>query len=81
MLLWWSIALCAIFLIGVTKSGFGSGVGLMIVPMMAISRLNPCPFKTHRVTLGHSALAHDDSLELSAPLRIPYQREGADFFC
>jgi len=40
MLLWWSIALCAIFLIGVTKSGFGSGVGLMIVPMMAIAATN-----------------------------------------
>jgi uncharacterized membrane protein YfcA len=34
---WWSVAFVAIFLIGVTKSGFGSGVGLMIVPMMAIA--------------------------------------------
>src|SRR3954467_9162049 len=40
MSVWWSIALCAIFLIGVTKSGFGSGVGLMIVPMMAIAATN-----------------------------------------
>jgi len=30
---WWSIILLAIFLIGLTKSGFGAGVGLMIVPM------------------------------------------------
>ncbi len=34
---WWSVALLAIFLIGVTKSGFGSGVGLIIVPMMTLS--------------------------------------------
>lgn len=32
---WWTVVLLAIFLIGVTKSGFGSGVGLMIVPMTA----------------------------------------------
>lgn len=34
---WWSLALAAIFMIGVTKSGFGSGVGLMIVPMTALA--------------------------------------------
>jgi uncharacterized membrane protein YfcA len=34
---WWGVAWLAIFLIGLTKSGFGSGVGLMIVPMMAIA--------------------------------------------
>jgi len=33
----WAVVFFAIFLIGVTKSGFGSGVGLMIVPMTAIS--------------------------------------------
>ena len=33
----WSIVFLAVFLIGVTKSGFGSGVGLMIVPMTAIA--------------------------------------------
>jgi uncharacterized membrane protein YfcA len=36
-MLWWSIVFLAVFLIGVTKSGFGSGVGLMIVPMTAIA--------------------------------------------
>ncbi|HEY7089077.1 MAG TPA: 3-ketoacyl-ACP reductase [Tepidisphaeraceae bacterium] len=34
---WWVLAGSAIFLIGLTKSGFGSGVGLMVVPMMAIA--------------------------------------------
>ena len=34
---WWAIALAAIFLIGMTKSGFGSGVGLMVVPMMTLA--------------------------------------------
>src|SRR3954470_17305786 len=33
MMLWWSIVILAIFLIGLTKSGFGSGAGLMIAPM------------------------------------------------
>jgi uncharacterized membrane protein YfcA len=34
---WWLLAGAAIAFIGVTKSGFGSGVGLMIVPVMAIA--------------------------------------------
>jgi uncharacterized membrane protein YfcA len=34
---WWAVVFLAVFLIGVTKSGFGSGVGLMIVPMTAIA--------------------------------------------
>jgi uncharacterized membrane protein YfcA len=34
---WWALVALAIFLIGVTKSGFGSGAGLMIVPMTAIA--------------------------------------------
>ena len=36
----WGVVFFAVFLIGVTKSGFGSGVGLMIVPMtvMALGR-------------------------------------------
>lgn len=34
---WWPVVFLAIFLIGVTKSGFGSGVGLMIVPMTALA--------------------------------------------
>jgi uncharacterized membrane protein YfcA len=33
---WWFVILAAVFLIGVTKSGFGSGVGLMIVPMTVV---------------------------------------------
>ncbi|HET6247449.1 MAG TPA: sulfite exporter TauE/SafE family protein [Tepidisphaeraceae bacterium] len=39
---WWLIVFLAIALIGVTKSGFGAGVGLMIVPMtvVAMNRLN-----------------------------------------
>src|SRR4051812_6458618 len=36
-MLWWSIVILAIFLIGLTKSGFGSGAGLMIVPMTAFA--------------------------------------------
>src|SRR5208282_945014 len=36
-MVWWCIVFCAIAFIGVTKSGFGSGVGLMIVPMTAIA--------------------------------------------
>lgn len=34
---WWIVVFFAVFLIGVTKSGFGAGVGLMIVPMTAIA--------------------------------------------
>jgi uncharacterized membrane protein YfcA len=37
MSFWWLVVFLAVFLIGVTKSGFGSGVGLMIVPMMAVA--------------------------------------------
>ena len=35
--LWWSVVWFATFGIGVTKSGFGSGVGLMLVPTMALA--------------------------------------------
>ena len=43
MSLWWLVVGFAIFLIGVTKSGFGSGVGLMIVPMtlLAMGHIQP----------------------------------------
>ena len=37
MSIWWALVGLAIFLIGVTKSGFGSGAGLMIVPITAIA--------------------------------------------
>src|SRR5205814_1613799 len=36
-MLWWSIVILAIFLIGLTKSGFGSGAGLMIAPMTTLA--------------------------------------------
>ena len=36
-MIWWSIVILAVVFIGITKSGFGSGVGLMIVPMTAIA--------------------------------------------
>ena len=49
--LWWSLALFAIFLIGVTKSGFGSGVGLMIVPMTAIA-MTHIPGRGEQSALG-----------------------------
>ena len=51
LFVWWSIALLAIFLIGVTKSGFGSGVGLMIVPMMALS-MSHVPERGTEAALG-----------------------------
>lgn len=38
--LWLVLALSAIFFIGVTKSGFGSGVGLIIVPATALAMAN-----------------------------------------
>lgn len=37
---WFYVALLAIFFIGVTKSGFGSGVGLIIVPATALAMGN-----------------------------------------
>jgi uncharacterized membrane protein YfcA len=37
---WFYVALLAIFFIGVTKSGFGSGVGLIIVPLTALAMGN-----------------------------------------
>ncbi|HLL88924.1 MAG TPA: sulfite exporter TauE/SafE family protein [Tepidisphaeraceae bacterium] len=34
---WWIVVCFAFVLIGVTKSGFGSGLGLIVVPIMAIA--------------------------------------------
>ena len=51
-LFWWAIAFLAIFLIGLTKSGFGSGVGLMVVPMMALTMPHILPARGERATLG-----------------------------
>ena len=54
---WWGIVLLDIFFIGVTKSGFGAGVGLMIVPMATIA-------------LGHTSLGSEATLGLMLPLLI-----------
>ena len=51
MLIWWTLVFLAIFLIGVTKSGFGAGVGLMIVPMMAIA-MGHIPGRGSEAALG-----------------------------
>jgi uncharacterized protein len=48
---WWLLTALAIFLIGVTKSGFGSGVGLMIVPMTAIA-MGHIPDRGSEAALG-----------------------------
>ena len=52
LVLWWAVAFSAIFLIGMTKSGFGSGVGLMVVPMMALAMPHIFPERGERATLG-----------------------------
>jgi uncharacterized membrane protein YfcA len=36
-MIWWLVVCFAVFGIGVTKSGFGSGIGLMLVPTMALA--------------------------------------------
>jgi uncharacterized protein len=48
---WWGLASLAIFLIGLTKSGFGSGVGLMVVPMTAIA-MGHIPSRGAEAALG-----------------------------
>jgi len=55
---WWFVIFLGVTLIGVTKSGFGSGVGLMIVPMMTIAA-------AHVPSLGEKA-----TLPLMLPLLI-----------
>ena len=57
MTLAWGVVFFAIFLIGVTKSGFGSGVGLMIVPMTVMA-------------MGHTRYHSDSALGLMLPLLI-----------
>src|SRR5438552_578759 len=57
MSIWWGVVALAVFLIGVTKSGFGSGAGLMIVPMTAIA-------------LRHLAPGAEAALPLLLPLLI-----------
>lgn len=53
----WGVIFLAVFLIGVTKSGFGSGVGLMIVPMTVMA-------------MGHTHHGSDKALGLMLPLLI-----------
>lgn len=36
-LIWWAVLCTAVALIGITKSGFGSGVGLLIVPLATVA--------------------------------------------
>ncbi len=50
--LWWALCLLAIFMIGVTKSGFGSGIGLMIVPMTALAMPHVFPQRGEQAALG-----------------------------
>jgi hypothetical protein len=50
-MLWWCIVFFAVFFIGVAKSGFGSGVGLMIVPMTAIA-MGHIPSRGSQAALG-----------------------------
>ena len=54
---WWLVVGLAVFLIGVTKSGFGAGVGLMSVPMTVIA-------------LGHLPPGAGAALGLMLPLLI-----------
>jgi uncharacterized protein len=50
-MVWWCIVFFAVTFIGITKSGFGSGVGLMIVPMTAIA-LGHIPGRGSEAALG-----------------------------
>lgn len=50
-MVWWAIVFFAIVFIGVTKSGFGSGVGLMIVPLTAIA-MGHIPGRGSEAALG-----------------------------
>ena len=50
-MVWWCIVFCAVAFIGITKSGFGSGVGLMIVPMTAIA-MGHIPGRGSEAALG-----------------------------
>jgi uncharacterized membrane protein YfcA len=48
---WWVLVFLAVAFIGITKSGFGSGVGLMIVPMTTIA-LEHIPGQRPEYALG-----------------------------
>jgi uncharacterized protein len=49
---WWLVVVAGVFLIGLTKSGFGSGMGLMVVPMMTIAMANILPEGGEAAALG-----------------------------
>lgn len=55
--MWWLLVFFAVFFIGITKSGFGSGVGLLIVPLTALG-------------LSHTPYGFDAALGLLLPLLI-----------
>jgi len=48
---WWILVGLSIFLIGVTKSGFGAGTGLLIVPLTALS-MDHIPGRGSEAALG-----------------------------
>jgi len=54
---WWFLICFAVFFIGIAKSGFGSGVGLLIVPVTVLA-------------MGHTAYRSEAALGLLLPLLI-----------
>lgn len=48
---WWILVCVAVLLIGLSKSGFGTGVGLLIVPMAALG-MGHLPGRTEAAALG-----------------------------
>jgi uncharacterized membrane protein YfcA len=57
MTFWWALLCLGVFLIGLTKSGFGSGVGLLNVPMIVLA-------------MGHTPRGSQAALGLMLPLLI-----------
>jgi uncharacterized protein len=57
MSLWWVLIGTAIFMIGLTKSGFGAGVGLLNVPVIVLA-------------MGHTSRGSEAALGLMLPLLI-----------
>lgn len=57
MQIWWAVVFFAVFLIGLTKSGFGSGVGLLNVPMTVVA-------------MGHTPYGASAALGLMLPLLV-----------
>jgi hypothetical protein len=55
--LWWLVVILGVFLIGLTKSGFGSGVGLFVVPLLTLA-------------MGHTARGSEAAPGLMLPLLI-----------